>query len=138
MSKIPKQKGNEQILKKKHQSDDNFAFRSVIVSAIFGGIFFVISLLFNTEILSVFLNRDIFWTFIDISIKVIAILLFFLFMITSIGNYKELIGKPLSWKELLLVVLFSIGQTILNVWVFIFTLFGLVLLLIYLYIIQEF
>jgi len=138
MSKIPKQKKNEQKLKKKSKSDENFAFRSVIVSAIFGGIFFVISLFFNTEIITIFLNRGTFWTFIDILIKVITILLFFLFMITSIGNYKELIGKPLNWKELLLVFLFSIGQTILNVWVFIFTLFGLVLLLIYLYIIQEF
>ena len=138
MSKIPKQKENEKKLKKKLQSNENFAFRSVIVSAIFGGIFFVISLFFNTEIITIFLNRGTFWTFIDILIKVITILLFFLFMITSIGNYKELIGKPLNWKELLLVFLFSIGQTILNVWVFIFTLFGLVLLLIYLYIIQEF
>ncbi|MFW9900225.1 MAG: hypothetical protein ACFFDY_02925 [Candidatus Thorarchaeota archaeon] len=138
MSKIPKQKENEKKLKKKPQSDENFAFRSVIVSAIFGGIFLIISLFFNTEIITIFLNRGTFWTFIDILIKVITILLFFLFMITSIGNYKELIGKPLNWKELLLVFLFSIGQTILNVWVFIFTLFGLVLLLIYLYIIQEF
>ena len=138
MSKIPKQKEKEQKLKRKSRSDENFAFRSVIVSAIFGGLFFVISLFFNTGIISILMNRDIFWTFIDTSIKVIAILLFFLFMITSIGNYKELIGKPLNWREILLLILFSIGQTILNVWVFIFTLFGLALLLIYLYIIQEF
>ena len=84
MSKIPKQKEKEQKLKRKSRSDENFAFRSVIVSAIFGGIFFGISLIFNTEIISIFMNRDIFWTFIDLAIKVIAILLFFLFMIISI------------------------------------------------------
>ncbi|MFX1570646.1 MAG: hypothetical protein ACFFCV_20090 [Promethearchaeota archaeon] len=137
MSKIPKQKENEQKLKK-NQFNESFAFRSVIVSAIFGGIFLVLSLLFNTEFITIFLNKGIIWNFIDILVKVIVILLFFLFIITSIGNYKELIGKPLNWKELALVFLFSIGQTILNVWVFLFTLFGLILLLIYLYLIQEF
>ncbi len=138
MSKIPKPIEKERKFKEKHRSDENFAFKSVIISAILGGFFLVISIFFNTGIISLLINTDIFWTFIDITVKVIAILLFFLFMITSIGNYKELIGKPLNWKELLLLFLFSIGQTILNVWVFIFTLFGLILLLIYLYIIQEF
>ena len=137
MSKIPKQRENEQKLKEKYQSDEKFAYRSVIVSAILGGIFYVISLFFNTGIITILMNRDIFWTLIDISIKVIAILLFFLFMLTSIGNYKELVGKRLDWRELLLLVLFSIGQTILNVWVFIFTLFGLTVILLYLYMVQE-
>jgi hypothetical protein len=137
MSKIPKQNEKEIKSKEKYRSDEKFAFRSVIVSATLGGIFFILSLLFNTEILSIFMNRDIFWTSIDITIKVITILLFFLLMITSIGNYKELVGKPLNWKEMLLLVLLSIGQTILNVWVFVFTVFGLAILLIYLYIIQE-
>jgi hypothetical protein len=137
MSKIPKESEKEQKLKLKYKSDENFAFRSVIVSAIFAGIFFSISLFFNTEFISFFMNRDVFWTSIDILIKVLAIIFFFLFMLTSIGNYKELIGKPLNWKELLLLVLLSLGQTILNVFVFIFTFIGIAILLIYLYLIQE-
>ncbi|MFW9999918.1 MAG: hypothetical protein ACFE9Q_05580 [Candidatus Hodarchaeota archaeon] len=137
MSKIPKKREREQNLKEKYRYDEKFAYRSVIVSAVLGGIFFIISLFFNTGIITFFMNRDIFWTIIDITIKVIVILLFFLFMITSIGNYKELVGKPLNWRELLLLVLFSIGQTILNFWVFIFSFFGITVILIYFYMVQE-
>ncbi|MFX1502506.1 MAG: hypothetical protein ACFFDH_16210 [Promethearchaeota archaeon] len=137
MSKIPKQAEKERKVSKKYRSDEKFAYRSIIVSATLGGIFYFISLLFNIEIITIFMNQGIVWNIIDVSIKVIVVLLFFLFMITSIGNYKELVGKPLDWKELLLLIVFSIGQTILNSWVFIFTTIGLVVILIYLYLVQE-
>jgi hypothetical protein len=83
------------------------------------------------------MNIGIFWAIIDILIKVFAVLLFFLFIITSYGNYKELLGKRLNWKELVLLILFSIGQTILNSLVFILTLIGLIIILIYLFLVQE-
>jgi len=137
MSKIPKQPEKELKSRKKGRSDEKFAFRSIIVSATLGGIFYFISLLFNLEIITVFMNQGIFWNIIDMAIKVLVILLFFLFMITSLGNYKELIGKPIDWKELFLLIAFSIGQTILNSLVFIFTIFGLVIIILYLYLIQE-
>ncbi|MFX0106124.1 MAG: hypothetical protein ACFE75_11620 [Candidatus Hodarchaeota archaeon] len=136
MSKIPKPAEKELKTKKRYRSDEKFAYRSVILSAILGGILYIISMLFNLEIITIFMYQGIFWNIIDISIKVLVVMLFFLFMITSIGNYKELIGKPLDWRELLVLILFSIGQTILNPWVFIFTLFGLIIILIYLYLVQ--
>ena len=136
MSKIPKPPEKELKTKKRYRSDEKFAYRSVILSAIIGGIFYLISLLFNLEIITIFMYQGILLNIIDISIKVLVIMLFFLFMIISIGNYKELIGKPLDWKELVLLILLSIGQTILNPWVFIFTLFGLIVILIYLYLVQ--
>ncbi len=138
MSKIPKHPEKKTKLKEKYRSDENFAYKSVIISFILGCIFFIVSLLFNIEIITIFMNREILWTFIDIVIKVIVVLLFFLFIITSFANYKELIGKRLNWKELLLIILLSIGQTILNSLVFVFTLFGLVIILIYIFLIQEF
>ncbi|MFX0137293.1 MAG: hypothetical protein ACFFDN_26885 [Candidatus Hodarchaeota archaeon] len=137
MSKIPKQPEKKLKTKKRYRSDEKFAYRSVIISAIIGGIFYFISLLFNLEIITIFMNQGILWNIIDVSIKVVAILLFFLFMITSIGNYKELVGKRLDWKELILLFAFSIGQTILNPWVFLFTLFGLAIFIVYLYLVQE-
>lgn len=137
MSKIPKHPDKEQKLKKKHRTDEEFAYRSVLISAILGGIFFIISIFLNIEIVTIFMNIDVIWTLIDILIKVIVILLFFLFMTTSIGNYKELVGKPLNWKDLLLLFLLSIGQAILNPFVFVFTLFGLAIISIYLYVVQE-
>ncbi|MFW9828726.1 MAG: hypothetical protein ACFFEY_14130 [Candidatus Thorarchaeota archaeon] len=138
MSKIPKEPTRKTKIKAKDQTDDNYAFKSVIISAVIGFIFFIISLLFNAEIVTIFMNNGIIFTVIDISIKVVAILLFFLFIITSYGNYKELIGKPLNWKHLLIIFLLSIGQTILNIWVFALTLFGLVVILVYLFLVQEF
>jgi len=138
MSKIPKQPENKLNLKEKYRSDEKFAYRSVIISAIFGCIFFVISFLFNAQIVTFLMNRNIVLTFFDIFIKVLAVLLFFLFIITSYGNYKELIGKPLNWKELLLLIFLSVGQTILDMWVFVFTVLGIVIILIYIYIVQEY
>ncbi len=137
MSKIPKQTKKELKSKDKYGSDEKFAYRSVIVSAIYGGVFYIISLFFNAELITVFMNQNIIWNIVDILIKVLSILMFFLFMITSIGNYKELIGKPVDWKELILLFVFSLGQSILNPWIFIFTLFGLIMILIYLFLVQE-
>ncbi len=137
MSKIPKQLEKEKKTTQKHQSEENYAFRSVIISAILGCISFIISLLFNAEIITIFMNIDLLWNIIDVSIKVITVLLFFLFIITSYANYKELVGKRLSWKELLLFILFSLGQTLLNSVVFILTLIGIFIILIYLFLIQE-
>ena len=137
MSKIPKQQEKKLKVKEKYSSDEKFALRSVIVSAILGCVFFIISFLFNIELVTFLMNIGIFWAIIDILIKVFAVLLFFLFIITSYGNYKELLGKRLNWKELVLLILFSIGQTILNSLVFILTLIGLIIILIYLFIVQE-
>lgn len=137
MPKILKQTEKEIKSKGKHRSDEKFAFRSVIISAILGGIFYVISLIFNIELITVFLNQNIIWNIVDILIKVGSILLFFMFMIISIGNYKELIGKPIDWKELLLLIIFSLGQTLLNLWVFLFTFFGLIFILVYLFLAQD-
>lgn len=137
MSKIPKDQNLEQKLKKKRKSDEEFAYRTVIVSAALGVIFYIISLLLNMGIVSIFNNINIIFDLIGGLIKVVAILLFFLFMMISIGNFKELTGNPLDWKELFLLLILSLGQTILNLGVFIFTLIGLVIILIYLYLVQE-
>lgn len=134
---MPKIAKKELKSKEKQLFDENFAFRSVKISVILGGICLVISILFNVEIITIFTNKNIFLNIVDISIKVLTILLFFFFMMISIGNYKELIGKPSDWKDLLILFAFSLGQTLLNPWVFIFTLLGLILILVYLYIVQE-
>ncbi len=137
MSKIPKQPEKKQKTSEKYYSDEKFAYRSITISVIFGCITFIASILLNLEIITIFMNLDLLWTIIDVIIKVIVVLLFFLFMITSYANYKELVGKRLNWKELLLFILLSIGQTILNLSVFILTLIGIFIIVIYLFLIQE-
>ena len=138
MSKIAKHPNKGKEVKYKKRSDELYAYRTVIISAILGGIFYVLSIFFNIGIITMFFNNNPIVNIIEIAVKVLVILLFFLFMVTSIGNYKELTGNPMDWKELLLLIGFSLGQTLLNLWVFLFTLLGLILILVYLYLVQEF
>lgn len=117
--------------------DEVFAYKTVIKSVIFAGIFFIISILFNTEIIVFFMDQGELWLIIDITIKVIAILLFFFFMIISIGNYKELTGKPLKISLILFMSILSILQAFRNPIVLTFTILGLIVIIIYMFIIQE-
>jgi len=137
MSKVPKDQIKEQKLKIRRRSDDKFAYRTTIISCILGIIFYVISFIFNVGLIPLFTDGNILFNLLDIMIKVIAILLFFLFMMISIGNYKELTGNPLGWKELLLLFVLSLGQTLLNLLVFSLTLIGLLIIVIYFYLVQE-
>ena len=137
MSKVPKDQIKEQKLKIKRRSDDKFAYRTVIISCFLSIIFFVISFLFNIEVISIFTNNNILFTMLNVLIQVVTILLFFLFIMISVGNYKELTGKPLDWKELLLLIVLSLGQTLLNLWVFAFTFIGLFVIIIYINLVQE-
>jgi len=137
MSKIPKAQIKDQKSKTKRKSEDKFAYRTVVISTVLSLIFFVVSLLFNTGIISIFADINLIFDIIDVLIKVIAILLFFLFMLISIGNYKETTGKPLGWKEFLLLFILSLGQTLLNFIVFIITFIGLLIVLVYLYLVQD-
>ena len=61
----------------------------------------------------------------------------FIFMILSVGNYKELIGKPINFKEILLLSVLSLIQGFRNPIVITFTLAGLIIILIYLYLSQD-
>lgn len=147
---MPKYKKDKKTPPKSNNiSEDAFLLRSVRISAILGGIFLLLSLIFNgTErffdhlvikllpSISHLLQAD-YWVVIDNIIKVSVILFAFFFMIISLGNYKEYTGKPIKIQEILILVGFSLLQTVRNLYVFIFTLIGLVLLLFYLYLVQE-
>jgi hypothetical protein len=137
MSKIPKVQTKDQKSKTRRRSDDKFAYRTVVISTALSLIFFIISLLFNTGIISVFGGINLIFDILDVTIKAGAIILFFLFIMISIGNYKEMTGKPIDWKEFLLLFILSLGQTLLSYLVFLFTLIGLLVIIIYLYLVQE-
>jgi hypothetical protein len=133
MSKIKK----ENQLKKNNITDDSFAFKSVTRSIILSGIFFIGSIFFNGEIIELFDTSILLWNIIDSIIKVVFILLFFIFMIISVGNFKELTGKPLNFKDIILISFLSIIQAYRNPVVFTFTLLGLLILFVYLYFLQD-
>ncbi len=134
---MPKLKKIEKKAKKDRPRDvEDYAFKSIIISALFSLLCLIISLFFNGELISITINDNVIWQLIEILIRVFSILFFFLFMIVIIGNYKELTGKPISWKTLTFVFILSIIQSFLDLKVFIITLIGLIFLTIYLYLIQ--
>lgn len=137
MSKVKKNNIKSPTSTKPQQVDEHFAFKTVIFSALLGCLFLVFSILFNAEIVTFFMIQGGLWSIIDIVLKVFIILLFFFFILVSIGNYKELTGKPLKLKEVLFIFIISIIQSFRNPVVFAFTFFGLIILSIYLYLVQE-
>ena len=117
--------------------------RTVRISAVIAGIFFVLSLIFNgTElffegIITHYYQGEDYWVILDYTIKITVIILEFLFMMISLGSYKELTGKPVNLKEILFLLGLCLLQTIRSLIVFIFALIGLGVILFYLFLIQE-
>ncbi|MFX0188096.1 MAG: hypothetical protein ACFE8A_10205 [Candidatus Hodarchaeota archaeon] len=141
MPKFKKERKKES--KSKRIPDDKLILKSVKISAILAGVFLVLSLFFNgTEwffegIIIKYVKKEIYWEILDHSIKTSVIVLEFFFMMISLGNYKELTGKPVKLKEILFLLGLSLIQTIRSLVVFILTSIGVFAILFYLYLIQE-
>jgi len=126
------------ISKNESKSDNtNFAYQTVIRSVILAGLFLVMSFIFNGEIIKIYDGTNDILIILVAVFKVSLILIFFIFSVISIGNYKELSGKPLNLKDILLLCVISLIQAFRDPIVLVFTLFGLGILLVYFYISQE-
>jgi hypothetical protein len=136
---VSKFKKNESKAKtvKQMKSKEEIAFNSVITSTIFGTVCLVLSFLFNGGLIPFFPEKNIILNSIGIIVKTTAILLFFLLMVISVANYVELVGKRFDWKYLLLLFSLSLIQSFRDIWVFLFSLIGLLIIIAYLYVIQE-
>ena len=138
---MPKfEKGKENKSQKSQEFNQDFAFRSLLFSLLLGIFFFIISILFNVaDIFSLLLTSEevLILEILNVAIKVLASLAFFFFMLISIGNYKDLLGKPANWKDIAFFFCLTLFQTVRNTFAFGITLFGLILMVLYFYIIQE-
>ncbi|MFX1276970.1 MAG: hypothetical protein ACFFBP_06860 [Promethearchaeota archaeon] len=139
MPKFEKERKKASKSQKNQGFDQDLAFKSLVFTLFVGSIFFILSILFNVvDILSVLsLIQHQLIEILDIGIKVITPVLFFLFILTSVGNYKDLLGKPADWKEITFLFCLSLFQTVRNTIAFGLTLVGLILVVLYFYIIQE-
>jgi len=137
MSKIRKDTVKSESPKRKSKFIEKAAYRSVILSGLLGGAFLALSIIINGEIIIVFTSDELLWVSIDIILKVLIILFFFFFIMISVGNYKELTGKPIDFKIILLIFIISLIQSFKNSTVFSFTLVGLLVIVVYLYVVQE-
>jgi len=137
MSKIKKENLKSGTVNRKPKLKEKSAHRSVKLSAGIAGILLLISISLNGGYISLFASENILLQTLDITVKVLVILFFFIFMTISIGNYKELTGKPLDLKLILLIFIFSLVQSFRDSLVFSFSLIGLLIIIVYLFLIQE-
>jgi hypothetical protein len=137
MSKFKKNNSISNKSNNESKVKEKFAFKTVVLTAILSGVLLIISILFNTQIITIFMVKNTIWNYFDIIIKVFVILFFFLFSLISIGNYKELSGKPLDFKIIILLFVLSLIQAYRNSWVFGFTFLGLIVIVAYLYFVQD-
>jgi hypothetical protein len=137
MSKIKKENLKSGTVNRKPKLKEKSAYRSVILSAVIGGLLLIISILLNGGYLSLFASENILFQTLDITIKVLVILFFFIFMTISIGNYKELTGKPLDLKLIVIIFIFSLIQSFRDAIVFSFSFIGLLVIIVYLFLVQE-
>ncbi|HUW90685.1 MAG TPA: hypothetical protein VMV43_09195 [Candidatus Nanopelagicaceae bacterium] len=137
MSKIKKENLKLGTVNRKPKLEEKSAYRSVILSAVIGGLLLIISILLNGGYLSLFASENILFQTLDITIKVLVILFFFIFMTISIGNYKELTGKPLDLKLIVIIFIISLIQSFRDAIVFSFSFIGLLVIIVYLFLVQE-
>ncbi len=135
--KIPEKETIEKQKPKKILSTDELIIKSGITSFYLASIFFVISILFNSGIVTIFMNQNLYLDIVDISIKTISIILFFLFLSVAVGNVEEINGKIFGWKKLTILIIISLIQSIRNGWVFLFSSLGIIILILYLWLLQE-
>ena len=137
MSKIKKENTKSRSANKKPKLEEKSAFRSVILSAVIGGVLLISSFLLNGIYPSLFLSANILIQTLNITTRVLVILFFFIFMTISLGNYKELTGKPLNIKFIAVIFIVSLIQSFRDTIVFSFTFVGLLIIIVYLIFIQE-
>ncbi len=135
--KIPEKETVEKQKPKKILSTDELIIKSGIISFYLAGIFFVISILFNSGIVTIFMNQNLYLDIVDILIKTISIILFFLFLSVAVGNVEEINGKIFGWKKLTILIIISLIQSIRNGWVFLFSSLGIIILILYFWLVQE-
>ena len=135
--KIPEKETVEKQKPKKILSTDELIIKSGIISFYLASIFFVISILFNSGIVTIFMNQNLYLDIVDILIKTISIILFFLFLSVAVGNVEEINGKIFGWKKLTILIIISLIQSIRNGWVFLFSSLGIIILILYLWLLQE-
>ncbi|MHA1745473.1 MAG: hypothetical protein ACTSWW_05710, partial [Promethearchaeota archaeon] len=93
-------------------------FSSSVKTYLFAAIFLIISFIFNGQLIpkwvdtvSIALGADSGAispiVLLDLLIKSFSIILFFFFSFVSIGNWRELSGYILTWKEMTILLVFS-------------------------------
>ena len=143
MPKIKKDRMENQTARRKKMAQDKTVlkykmYRSSVLTYLLAVVFLAISFLFNGKLLTAWVSKvdgtatiDSSPTFVilDVAIRSISVILFFWYTLVSVGNWQELRGYILTWKEMTVILILSLFQTTINGTVFIISLIGISLIL---------
>lgn len=135
-----KKLGNDRVILKSSM------YQSAVITYFIAVAFFVISFLFNGKLISswvTLVDANIaaddgpnFITIIDSVIKILSVVLFFFFGLISLGNFRELKGYIVTWKEMVILLVLALLQATIDVNVFFLSIVGILLILVYFYFLQ--
>ena len=111
-------------------------FSSAIKSLIIGGVFLILSILFNGNVISTEFEQGTALDILMILVKSLIIVLFYTFILLSVANSMELKGNPASFREIIIIGVLSLIQSVLSSAVFWLSLFGIIIITLYLWIVQ--
>jgi len=141
---MPKyKKGREKVLAKLEEDKiqlmeiKTYMYKSSIKAFLFGTICFIVSLLFNGNLIPISSEKG---TILDIFlnlIKILSIILFFSFIFLGLSNSLELRGKPSSIREIIIVGALSLVQSVRSGLVFGLSLLGIIIVVFYIWLIQT-
>lgn len=130
------QLANEEKLKSFSDQKRNI-YASSIRSLILGGIVLIISLIINGNMIQIEVEVG---TPIDVIltlVKSLVIILFYSFVFLGIANSMELKGKPATMREVIIILILSLFQSIRSPSVFWISLAGILLINMYFWAVQS-
>ncbi len=147
MPKIPKNKKKRsrknmtkqeriQLLKIEQANKKQQMFQSTVITYLLALVFFILSLLFNAEYISLNFGESTGAQVGEIALKSVPVILFFFFMLVAVGNYQEMRGYIVTWKELVALLVLSFLLAGSSGWVFFISFLGISLIITYLYFLQ--
>jgi magnesium-transporting ATPase (P-type) len=113
-----------------------FMYSSSLRSLIISGVCFVLSFLFNGNLIQIDVAMGSAVGVLLVLLKALLITLFYIFTLVGLANTMELRGKPSSLREIIIVGILALIQGILSLPVFLLSLLGVILASLYLWAIQ--
>ncbi len=123
--------------KREGATETSRMFGTSIRAYLIAAVFLVLSIIFNSELIRPF-GTDIgrLLKLIEYGFRGLLVIGFFMFALISWGNLKELRGSIIGIKEIIILMLMALLQTILNSYVFLAAVVGVTIVSIYIWLMQ--
>lgn len=112
-------------------------FSSSMISILIGGVLLVVSLILNNNLIPISTVSGSALDIVVIFIKSLVIILFYAFVLIGLANNKELKGKPISYKEIIILAALALIQSVRSGYVFGISLAGILIVTFYLWVVQA-